>query len=287
MDGEGYRVHRFEYHEPGSALQATKMLAELEQARVLAGGTDLLTGMRKGIRLPKHIINIKTAPDLLGVRDVEQGVEIGAVATMFETERALYSRLEYRVLCQAIHSVASCQIRNRATVAGNLCNASPAADTATALVAMGASVRILGIHGERIVQVENMFLGPRLSVLAQDEIVTAVLLPSLTGMSGIFLRKSRRPSVDLATVNVAAVTNGKEFRIALGAVGPTVIRAIEAEELLIRKGLTPATALEAARLAQRAARPISDLRGTKEYRLELVQVLTERALLDLAGGGEQ
>jgi carbon-monoxide dehydrogenase medium subunit len=149
---------------------------------------------------------------------------------------------------------------------------------------MGASVRVLGVNAERIIPIEQLFLRPRQTTLEKSEIITSVLLPIITGMKGIFLRKSRRPSVDLATVNVAVVTNGKTIRIALGAVAPTVVRAVEAEELLNGEGLNPTTAVAAAKLAQRAASPISDLRGTKEYRLELVQVLTERALLALIGG---
>jgi carbon-monoxide dehydrogenase medium subunit len=265
-------------------MQAVKMLSEFEDAKVLAGGTDLLVGMRKGALLPKHIINIKTALELSGINAGPDGIAIGAATTMYETEKYLHHLPEYHVLCQAIHHVASCQIRNRATVAGNLCNASPAADTASALLAMGASVKVLGVNGERIIPIDKLFVRPRQTTLAQDELITAVLLPIMKGMNGIFLRKSRRPSVDLATVNVAVVTDNKTVRIALGAVAPTVVRAIEAEELLNREGLNQTTAVAAAKLAQRSASPISDLRGTKEYRLELVQVLTERALLALAGG---
>lgn len=277
-------MHRFTYHEPSSAMQAVKMLSELEEAKVMAGGTDLLVGMRKGAWLPKNVINIKTAPELSGIKAGPDGIVIGATTTMYETEKYLHLLPEYHILCQAIHHVASCQIRNRATVAGNLCNASPAADTASALLAMGASVNVLGVNGERTVPIEKLFVRPRQTTLAKDEIITSVLLPIMKGMSGIFLRKSRRPSVDLATVNVAVVTDGKTVRIALGAVAPTVVRAIEAEKLLNRDGLNQTTAVAAAKLAQQSASPISDLRGTKEYRLELVRVLTERALLALAGG---
>lgn len=280
-------MHRFTYHEPGSAQEAVKLLSELENAKLLAGGTDLLPGMRKGFWQPKHVINLKTAANLSDIKLTASGVEIGAAATMYETEKFLHLRPGYGILCQAIHLVASCQIRNRATVAGNLCNASPAADTASALVAMNASVRVLGLHGERIIPVEKLFIGPRRSLLEKNELVTAVILPDMAGIKGIFLRKSRRPSVDLATVNVAATFDGSNVRIALGAVAPTVVRASAAEIYIAERGITQETAREAARLAKQAANPITDQRGTKEYRLELVQVLTERALLALAGGVAQ
>lgn len=280
-------MHRFSYHEPNSTEEAVALLSGLNDAKVLAGGTDLLVGMRKGVCMPANIVNIKKIRELSVVKKDSQTIEIGAAVTMFETEKVLEGRLEYQAFAQAIHSVASCQIRNRATVAGNLCNASPAADTATALVALGANVRILGSDGERILPVENLFIAPRCSALANDEVLTAVLLPSLPGIRSTFLKKSRRPSVDLATVNVAAAWDGKAIRIALGAVAPTVIRAAQAEKYINQHGLCRDTAIEAAKLAQQSAKPISDLRGSKEYRLELVRVLTEQALTALAGGEAQ
>lgn len=275
----------FEYHEPQSLAEVTSLLAAHgEAARVLAGGTDLLVQMRKGRHQPRHLLNIKTVPGLDQINVAEDCVDIGAAVTLNDGEKHLSAYPEYSVLCQAMHSVASCQIRNRATLAGNVCNASPAADTVPALVVLGANVKIHGTHGDRLVPVDRFLTGPGRTVLLTGEVVSAIVLPKLNGGGGrgVFLRKARRPSLDLATVNVAVYAAGGSHRIALGAVGPTVIRVREAERLLDRQGLTASTAAEAARLAMLAARPITDVRGSDEYRLDLVAALTGQALLTLA-----
>jgi CO/xanthine dehydrogenase FAD-binding subunit len=275
----------FEYHEPQSLAEVTSLLAAHgETARVLAGGTDLLVQMRKGRQQPHHLLNIKTVPGLDQIIVVEDNLEIGAAVTLFDAEKQLSAYPEYGVLCQAMHSVASCQIRNRATLAGNVCNASPAADTVPALVVLGANIKIHGTHGDRLVPVERFITGPGRTVLLTGEVVSAIVLPHLNGDSrGIYLRKARRPSLDLATASVAVFAAGGNYRIALGAVGPTVIRVREAERLLAAKGLTAASAAEAGRLDRLAARPISDVRSSEEYRRDLVAALAERALLSLAG----
>jgi CO/xanthine dehydrogenase FAD-binding subunit len=274
----------FEYHEPQSLAEVTSLLAAHgETARVLAGGTDLLVQMRKGRQQPHHLLNIKTVPGLDQIIVAEDCVEIGAAVTLYDAEKQLSAYQEYGVLCQAMHSVASCQIRNRATLAGNICNASPAADTVPALVVLGANVKIHGTKGDRLVPMERFITGPGRTVLLIGEVVSAIVLPRLNGGSrGVYLRKARRPSLDLATASVAAFAAGGSYRIALGAVGPTVIRVREAERLLAAKGLTAASAAEAARIAGLAARPISDVRSSEEYRRDLVAALAERALLALA-----
>lgn len=275
----------FEYHEPQSLAEVTSLLAAHgEAARVLAGGTDLLVQMRKGRHQPRHLLNIKTVPGLDQISVAEDCVEIGAAVTLHDAEKFLSAYPEYGVLCQAMHSVASCQIRNRATLAGNVCNASPAADTMPALVVLSANVKIHGTHGDRLVPVERFLTGPGRTVLLTGEVVSAIVLPRINGGArGVFLRKARRPSLDLATANVAVYVAGGSYRIALGAVGPTVIRVREAERLLARQGLTTSSVAEAARFARLAARPITDVRGSDEYRFDLVAALTEQALLTLAG----
>ncbi len=277
-------MYGYEYHEPQSLAEATSLLAAYgENARVLAGGTDLIVQMRKGVLLPQHLINIKKIPGLDRITVNEDTIDIGAAVTLNEAEKFLAAYPEYAVLGQAMHSVASVQIRHRATLAGNLCNASPAADTAPALVVLGAKVKLHGTHGDRLVAVEKFFAGPRKTVLLNGEVVSAVVLPRLSPQAkSVFLRKARRPSVDLATVNVAAFSDQTSFRLALGAVAPTVIRVRTAEELIKHEGLSPATIDKAAELARQAAKPISDIRGSAAYRLELVATLTERALSALA-----
>ncbi len=275
----------FEYHEPQSLAEVTSLLAAYgEAARVLAGGTDLLVQMRKGRQQPRHLLNIKTVAGLNQITVTEDSIEIGATVTLTEGEKFLAGYPVYGVLRQAMHSVASVQIRHRATLAGNVCNASPAADTVPALVVLGAKIKLHGTHGDRLVPVDRFITGPGRTVLLTGEVVSAIVLPRLNGDGrGVFLRKARRPSLDLATANVAAFVAGGNYRIALGAVAPTVIRARDAERLLNARGLSAATAAEAAKLARAAARPITDVRGSAEYRLELVEALAEQALLALSG----
>jgi len=275
----------FEYHEPQTLAEVTALLAAHgETARVLAGGTDLLVQMRKGRQQPRHLLNIKTVAGLNQITVAEDNIEIGATVTLAEAEKHLAGYPCYGVHRQAMHSVASVQIRHRATLAGNVCNASPAADTVPALVVLGAKVKIHGTHGDRLVPIDRFVTGPGRTVLLTGEVVSAIVLPRLDGNSrGVFLRKARRPSLDLATVNVAVFTAGGAYRIALGAVAPTVLRSRDAERLLNTRGLSAATVAEAANLARAAARPITDVRGSAEYRLQLVKALTGQALLNLGG----
>ncbi len=277
----------FAYHEPQSLAEVTSLLTAYgESARILAGGTDLLVQMRKGRQQPHHLLNIKTVSGLEQIAATEDSVEIGAAVTLGEGERFLAAYPEYGVLRQAMHSVASVQIRHRATLAGNLCNASPAADTVPALVVLGAKIKIHGARGDRLVPVERFITGPGRTVLLTGEVVSAVVLPRPeSGSRGVYLRKARRPSLDLATASAAVFAAGGAWRIALGAVAPTVVRVREAERLLAREGLSAATAAEAARLARAEAKPITDVRGTAEYRRELVAALVEQALLALGEEG--
>ncbi|MDR3561634.1 MAG: xanthine dehydrogenase family protein subunit M [Negativicutes bacterium] len=279
-------MHKFEYHEPATIGEAAALLRTYgDQAKIMAGGTDLLVRFRKGVIQPQHVVNIKKIPGLDLIAAGKDGLMIGAAVSMYETERFLAGFPQYRVLSQAIHSVASCQIRNRATVAGNICNASPAADTLPALVVLGAQVGISGEQGDRWVAVENFFAGPGKTVLMSGEMVSGILLPPAPrDAKGIYLKQSRRPLVDLAIVGLAAFTDGSATKIALGSVAPTVVRAQAAEMLLAEKGLSRETALEAAKLTVMAATPISDIRGSRDYRLALVEVLAQRALLALCGG---
>lgn len=282
-------MRKFEYYEPHSLPEAADLLAELgESAKVLAGGTDLIVQMRDGIVNPQHVINIKKVPELAKIAATKDGVEIGAAVSMFNAEKALANNCGYFVLCEAMHSVASCQIRNRATLAGNVCNASPAGDTIPALFVLDAQVVIYGPRGERKSLIKDFFVGPRRTTLTRGEFVTGIILPSPSSeFHGTYLKKSRRPSVDLATVGVAVCFDGNHAKIALGAVAPTVVRAEQAEELIKQEGLTHVSAAKAGRLAVEAASPISDLRGSREYRLRLVETLTERALRKLLSGGGQ
>jgi len=282
------RLPRFEYHAPASLPEALELLSRWgEKAKVFAGGTDLLVSMKKREVLPNHLINLKGISELKGVSDEKEGLKIGALVTLWEIERSKTVKEKYSILWEAVSVMASPQVRTLGTIGGNLSSAVPSADTAPPLIALGASVSLKGIHGERRVRVEDFFRGPGESVLKPDEILTQILIPKPSdGSGGTYLKMMRRNALDLALVGVAVSLRldserkvCKEARIVLGAVAPTPIRAPKAEEILIGKEMNEALAKEAGRMASEEARPISDVRASMEYRQTIVSILTKRALM--------
>jgi carbon-monoxide dehydrogenase medium subunit len=282
------RLPRFEYHAPASLPEALELLSRWgEKAKVFAGGTDLLVSMKKREVLPNHLINLKGISELKGVSDEKEGLKIGALVTLWEIERSKTVKEKYSILWEAVSVMASPQVRTLGTIGGNLSSAVPSADTAPPLIALGASVSLKGIHGERRVRVEDFFRGPGESVLKPDEILTQILIPKPSdGSGGTYLKMMRRNALDLALVGVAVSLRldserkvCKEARIVLGAVAPTPIRAPKAEEILIGKEMNEALAKEAGRMASEEARPISDVRASMEYRQTIISILTKRALM--------
>jgi carbon-monoxide dehydrogenase medium subunit len=282
------RLPRFEYHAPASLPEALELLSRWgEKAKVFAGGTDLLVSMKKREVLPNHLINLKGISELKGVSDEKEGLKIGALVTLGEIERSKTVKEKYSILWEAVSVMASPQVRTLGTIGGNLSSAVPSADTAPPLIALGASVSLKGIQGERRVRVEDFFRGPGESVLKPDEILTQILIPKPSdGSGGTYLKMMRRNALDLALVGVAAFLRldlnkqlCKEARIVLGAVAPTPIRALKAEQILIGKEMNEALAKEAGRTASEEARPISDVRASMEYRQTIISILTKRALM--------
>jgi len=284
------RLPKFEYHVPISVSDALDLLAKHDRkAMVFAGGTDILVSMKKREILPEHLINLKGIVELKGIHyDEKEGIKIGALTTLGEIEHSEIVKDKFCVLWDAVNVMASPQIRSLATIGGNLCGAVPSADTAPPLIAIGASVKIVGIHGERSVLVENFFKGPKESALQRNEILTQILIPNpLPRSSGTYLKLMRRNAMDLALVGVAANIRldlkrnvCTEARIALGAVAPTPIRAMQAEQVLVNKEIGEALAEEAGKTAATVCRPISDIRCSLEYRCSMVEVLTKRAVMD-------
>ena len=282
------RLPRFEYHAPASLPEALELLSRWgEKAKVFAGGTDLLVSMKKREVLPNHLINLKGISELKGVSDEKEGLKIGALVTLGEIERSKTVKEKYSILWEAVSVMASPQVRTLGTIGGNLSSAVPSADTAPPLIALGASVSLKGIQGERKILVQDFFKGPGESVLKPDEILTQILIPKPSdGSGGTYLKMMRRNALDLALVGVAVSLRldserkvCKEARIVLGAVAPTPIRAPKAEEILIGKEMNEALAKEAGRMASEEARPISDVRASMEYRQTIISILTKRALM--------
>jgi carbon-monoxide dehydrogenase medium subunit len=279
-------MREFGFLEPQSIAEACELLAaNAGRAKLLAGGTDLVVQMHTGRHEPETILNLGRIPGLRGIRfDDRNGLTIGPLTTMRELELHPVVRERYPSLARGAAEVGSVQIRNLATLGGNLCNASPSADTSTSLLALDAQVRIAGENGERSVPVGEFWGGPGQTVLLQDELVTGIHLPTpASGTRSFYYKLAVRKAMDLAMVGIAVSlvrANGscKEVRIALGAVAPKVIRATEAEALIAGD---PGQIDEAARLAMEASRPISDQRASADYRREMVRTLTRRALSQL------
>jgi carbon-monoxide dehydrogenase medium subunit len=281
---------KFVYHVPKSVSEALDLLTKYgETAKVFAGGTDLLVSMKKREIAPEHLINLKGIAELKGIHhDPREGIRIGALVTLEEIEHSKIVKDKFCVLWDAVNVMASSQVRSLGTIGGNLCSAVPSADTAPPLIALGASVKMVGIHGERSVLVENFFKGPKESVLQRNEILTQILLPNPPQRSsGAYLKLMRRSALDLAIVGVAAFLRldpnkqiCSDARIALGAVAPTPIRAPMAEEILIHKEIDEVLAGVAGKTASMVCRPIDDIRSSLEYRCNMVEVLTKRAVMD-------
>jgi carbon-monoxide dehydrogenase medium subunit len=282
-------MRSFEYHKPTSLGEASNLLVDLgADAHVLAGGTDLLVELKENLRVARHAIDIKGIHGLCSRSfDAETGLCFGALVTVRELETWDAVITHYPNLCTALRLLGSIQIRNRATVAGNVCRASPSADTIPPLIADGAEVTIRGPQGERRVLLEHFFTGPGRTVLAPGEIVTGFVVPPPDRQSGrAYIKHGRRKAMELATVGVAvslAVEGARcrEIRIALGAVAPTPIRAGAAEAVLRGNTLDPESIATAARAAMAQSTPISNVRASETYRREMVGVLTRRAI-DLA-----
>ena len=279
------RLPRFEYHTPASIPEALELLSRYgREAKLLAGGTDLLLAMKKRSVTPAHLINLKTIPGLSGIRADGEGVTIGSLTTMAEIERSVVIRESYTALWDAALVMASPQVRTLATIGGNIASAVPSADTAPPLMVLSARARITGLTGERTCPVEDLFAGPSACTLAPGDILTAIRIPLPKG-KGAYLKLMRRAALDLALAGVAAYLafdDGKvctDVKIALGAVAPTPIRAAAAEKVVRGKVLTEELSREAGKVSASACKPITDIRATKEYRRSAVEVLTKRALL--------
>ena len=290
-------MNRFEYidaHTPG------EVCALLERhgpdARLLAGGTDILIRWRQGSWAPKTLINIKSIPQIDGVAyDSQSGLRLGALTRIRALELDPHIRSRYSAMTGAAASFAGIQIRNLATVGGNVCNASPAGDTLPALLVFDGEANVANAEGQRWLSLDGFFVGPGRAALGPGELVTEFRFPPVPENTGsVYIKHSPRQAMDIAAVGVAArvsldSTTGacKTARIALGAVGPIPLRARTAEAALEGQHPRPPLIAEAARLAAEEARPMSDIRDSAAHRKAMVEVLVERALLRAAQVAER
>jgi xanthine dehydrogenase FAD-binding subunit len=275
---------KFDYLAP-QTLQETLELLEKhgQEARLLAGGTDLIVSLRARELCPKTVIDIKGVRELHGLSyDEKNGLSVNATVTLNELIRHEKASKNYPVLTEAISTIGDYQVRNRATLVGNICNASPAADSAPALLVLDATVNVASTKGKRSIPIREFFAGVKKTVLAKNELVTSIAVPAPPkGSTGSYLKARRTVGEDLCVVGVGglAVPNGraaKKLRLAYSSVAPTPVRAFEAEKIFEKPQPLDELLQQAMAIVRKTVSPISDVRGGKEYRMNLVEVLTKR-----------
>ncbi len=277
----------FDYIRPESPQEVSKLLTRNGEARLFMGGTDVFVRMRDGVMTPRLLIDVK---HLSGMTEIEfskrRGLSIGAAVTMNALARHPAVEEHYPLLREALNSVASYQLRTRATMGGNLCNASPAADTAPAALVLGANLVVYGRQGERCIPLDEFFLGPGKTALKRGEFLMRIEMPPMPkGAVGHYYKLGRNAAGDLSIVGVAALgypdkrsKSGYRFRLALASVAPTPLRVPAAEEILSASPFTAQVIEAAAAATMETAKPIDDVRSSAAYRKAMVKVLTRRAV---------
>ncbi len=275
----------FTYVKPGSLPEALALLAEHGRgAAVLAGGTDLVSWMRDDLVSPEVVLDLKGIPGLGGIALVDGTLRLGALATFSDVLRSPVAATAFPMLAEMAAAVASVGIRNRATVAGNLCSAVPSNDAGPVLLAAGASVQVAGPNGGRTLPLAEWFLGPRRTALGEGELVTGISIPLPGKHGGCYLKLGRYRGEDLAQASVAVLAlPDHRYRIAFGAVAPATLRATAIEAYLEGRDLDEAALTAAADLVPGTISPISDLRASAAYRTHMCRVMLVRALRAAAG----
>ena len=285
---------RFKVLEPSGLDEAVEILADTD-AHILAGGTDLLIKVKRGLLRPGTVLSLHKIAALYCLSyEVGKGLYIGALVTHARVARSTIVREKFSALAEACASVGSPQIRNLGTVVGNVANASPAADTAPALLALGAEVIIRSVAGMRKVPLHSFFQGPGRTALGRGDIIEGLMIPEpLPGTSSAYLKLGRRQALEISICGVALAARRvgekwKEVKVALGAVAPIPLFAMEPAALLEGKEWTSNLLKQAGRSAAALSTPIDDQRATAEYRREMVEVLVARCggtLMQRVNGG--
>ena len=277
----------FEYLEPKTVAEACAMLKQYAgEARPYAGGAYLSIVMKQGLIQPKALINIKRISEIKGIRfDQNVGLIIGALTTHREIETSALVKEKFPVLSEAEREVANIRVRNVGTVGGNLASGEPLTDLSQIFISLDGEAKIVGPNRQRTIPLEELFVDFYQTSLAEDEILTHVVIPTLSPRSGIeYIRFSSSSVVDKPSVGVSvriSLEPAKEacqvVRIVLGCVGATPVRARKAEALLTGKKITPELAVEAGALASQECSPTSDLRGSEQYKRAIVRTLVKPA----------
>lgn len=280
---------KFDYYAPESLKEANEMAVKSPGRYVfMAGGTDVILLLKDGA-LPDvdTVIDLKKIPELERLEfSEEEGLRVGALTKLYAIQNSPVVNEKMPAVADAAHFVASAQIRRKGTMAGNICNASPSADTAPILVAMNASVKVWGAKGERTIPIDEFFTGVKKTSLKKEEgeIVTEIDIPALKpGEGSAYIKHSVRKAMDLAIIGsgVWVKMDGSrvaDCRIAMGGVAVTPMRAKKAEEFLIGKEASDENLAQAGQIASTECHPISDVRASAEYRTDMIRVFTKRAL---------
>lgn len=289
-------MHAYDYHPATSVAEAIDLLGQYgDDAHLMAGGASLVLLMREGLLQPGHVVGLRGVAELRGIaRLPDGGLEIRALTTHREVERSAGVRAYCPALAETFSRVATVRIRNQGTVGGNLAHADPAQDPPPMLMALDAYALISGPAGERVVPLDEFFVDYFETVLAPDEVLSAVRLPPLpVGTRAAYLKFLPRTEDDYATVSVAATLRPgrdgmcEDVRLCLGSAATAPVRARAVEDALRGERLTPALLQEAAALVRDEVDPLDDSRGSAPYKREMARVWTARALMGLLDGQTQ
>ncbi len=275
------------YHRPRSFDEALQLKSSIEGARYIAGGTDLMVLIKEGFERPAALISLRNIEELRRIEVSDGSVRIGALCTLSEVEQHPALRERFPMLVDAVGTMGSVQIRNCGTIGGNLCHASPCADSAPPLYVLEASAEVGGPEqASRKLNMSELITGPKQTSLGSDDVLRAItIVAQPAGARGVFMRKTR-VAMDLTMVNLALWLHSDgdrclETRMCAGAVGPTPLRLDKVEALLRGEQMSDAIIAQAAALAGESVSPISDIRASAEYRRHIVGVFVERALRSL------
>jgi len=283
---------KFDYFAPETLQETLELLdRQGQESKLMAGGTDLIVSLRARERLPKNVIDIKGVKELHELLyDEERGLSVGAAVTLNRLIHHEAVSNNFPILTEAVSTIGDFEIRNRATLAGNICNASPAADSAPALLVLEANVNVASRERKRTVPIGEFFTGVKKTVLADNEMVTSINVPTPPeGSVGGYLKARRNIGEDLAVVGAGGLATptgkaGRSVRLAYASVAPTPLRAFEAEKVFESTKPLDKLLEQAMPIVRKTVSPISDVRGGKEYRVNLVEVLTKRLLRRLWEG---
>ncbi len=281
----------FDYIKPQSLAEASQFLAaHAGESRPLMGGTDIFVRMRDGAWNDKYLVDVKSLVGMTGIAcDPTEGLMVGAAVNLNRLIASNKVRERYPLLVEAANSCASYQLRTRATLVGNICNASPAGDTIGACMLLGGTLNVHGVDGARREPLSTFFLGPGMTTLKAGDIVTSIQFPiPAMGAVGKYIKHGRNQISDLAIVGVTALghrddhlPSGYRIRLALASVAPVPLVVDCVEQVLAREAITEKSIAEAAQCAQAACDPIDDVRASAHYRKHMVKNLSERAITEV------